>query len=372
LTLISEQDVLLVADPEGKILCKKNDTKKYTPASTMKLITALAATHHMGEDYRFKTAFYLDGEKNMTIKGYGDPLLVSEVWRAIAGTLAPMIHGCRDVVLDHSYFVSPIPIPGVGNTTNPYDAPVGALCANFNTVLLEQDKAGRTISGEPQTPITPIILKDLSTRGWVEGRYTFARDSSEAALYAGELLVHFLRERGVNCLGKIRTGVKGPKDEPLYIYRSPFTLEEALQRMLEYSNNFMANQILIALGAHVHGPPGTLDKGVAVVSRYAKEVLCLHDAQIVEGSGISRRNLLSAAEMLAVLKAFEPHRSLLNRQGEALYKSGSLKGLRTRAGYIECGRHGSYYFVISLESPSPDMDWLTNQLAGSLCKAHND
>jgi D-alanyl-D-alanine carboxypeptidase/D-alanyl-D-alanine-endopeptidase (penicillin-binding protein 4) len=367
LTQFSTEDVILVADHGGRILLGKNETKKYVPASTLKIITGLAALHHMGEGYRFETAFYLDGAKDLIVKGYGDPLLVSEVWQAIAGWLAPMLSGCRDVILDHSYFAPRIFVPGVGHTANPYDAPVGALCANFNTVVLEEDETGRTISGEPQTPITPLMLRNVRTRGLVKGRHAFTQESEEAALYAGELLVYFLQERGVHCGGEIRTGAVARADKHLYTFRSPFTLREAVHRMLEYSNNFMANQILIALGAHVHGPPATLAKGVDVVSRYAQNGLCLRDVKIVEGSGISRRNRLCAEDMLTVLKAFEPYRVLLNRQGNLLYKSGSLEGVKTRAGYITC-ETGSYYFVICLQNPCRDIDWLTNQLADSLCE----
>jgi D-alanyl-D-alanine carboxypeptidase/D-alanyl-D-alanine-endopeptidase (penicillin-binding protein 4) len=356
----------MVASPDGRILYKKNETRKYVPASTLKLLTALAAIHHLGKSYRFPTEFYLDHEQNLKVKGYGDPLLISEVWQEIVESLSPGLPKFGDLVVDDTYFARDISIPGIGTSTNPYDATNGALCANFNTVFFKRDEAGRIVSAEPQTPMTPLALKKVRRLGLKAGRYNFSHNNHEAALYAGELFAHFLRERGSMFHGRIRSGHAVPNDKLLYTYRSSFTLEEGLKKMLEFSNNFMANQIFIALGAHVHGPPGNLDKGVQVVSHYAKEVLGLKGIAIAEGSGISRKNRLSALDFLAVLKAFEPHRALLTRGDNVLYKSGTLKGVRTRAGFIEGRSARRYYFVIFLNSPQVNIDALTVNLAKEL------
>jgi D-alanyl-D-alanine carboxypeptidase/D-alanyl-D-alanine-endopeptidase (penicillin-binding protein 4) len=61
----------------------------------------------------------------------------------------------------------------------------------------------------------------------------------------------------------------------------------------------------------------------------------LKHIKIVEGSGLSRKNHLSAYDMLAILEKFEPYKGLLRSQDRVLYKTGSLRGVRARAGYIE-------------------------------------
>ncbi len=183
--------------------------------------------------------------------------------------------------------------------------------------------------------------------------------------------MHFLKERGKVCQGKIRRGMVGPGDRLVYTYRSNFTLEQVVKRMFEFSNNFIANQLMLALGAHVHGPPGTLAKGVSVLSDYARGVLQLEDIEIAEGSGISRNNRLSALDMLTVLRRFEPHRALLVREGEVLYKSGTLGGVKTRAGYIE-GRSGNpHYFVIFLNGSHADIDYILDCVKKSLDNVQN-
>lgn len=361
---IGPRDTLLVVASDGHVLFKKNEKEKFVPASTLKILTAVTALDRLGLSFRFKTDFYLDDGHNLTVKGYGDPLLVSEVWEEMAGTLDVPNGWLNDVILDDSYFARGVDIPGSGTSTNPYDAPLGALCANFNTVFFGRDSGGGIVSAEPQTPLTPLAFRRVRQLGLESGRYTFTHEHDEIVQYAGEILVHFLRRRGIDVRGKIRTGVAPPQD-PYRTYCSPFALEEALQKMLTFSNNFLANQILMAMGAQEEGPPATLEKGVSVLSRYAKDTLHLKDIQLVEGSGLSRGNQLSAFDMLAILQAFQPYRHILTRDGDILYKSGTLRGLRTRAGYIERPGLGPYYFVVSLTS-TLDMNAVMDALKKSV------
>lgn len=363
---ITSMDALLVASSDGQILYKKNETKKCVPASTLKLLTALAAIHNLGSSYRFKTEFFMDHDQNLKIKGFGDPLLVSEAWQEIAAALAKKIKSFNDLVLDDTFFSHNIQIPGRNHSTNPYDAPVGALGANFNTVFFHRDQRGRIVSSEPQTPLIPFAREKIRMLGLKQGRYTFSHDQRETALYAGNLLIYFLRERGAICRGKTYLGAVKPGDRLIYTYRSRFTMEDVMRKMMAFSNNFMANQIFIALGAQVYGQPGTLAKGVKVVSGFAKKELHIQDIEIVEGSGISRENHLSAMDMLAVLKAFRPYRHILRRTGDVLYKTGTLRGISTRVGYMERPSGDPYYFVIFLNRSGSHINSLIRCLKRSL------
>ncbi|MDY6972199.1 MAG: D-alanyl-D-alanine carboxypeptidase [Thermodesulfobacteriota bacterium] len=349
----------VVAGPEGQILCKKNETRKCVPASTLKLLTALAAIRHLGLSYRFRTEFYLGPDHDLKVKGYGDPLLISEVWQEIADALSVRIQGFRDLIVDAGYFSRIIEIPGVGHSTNPYDAPVGALCANFNTVNFYRDQKKKIVTAEPQTPMVPFAREKIRALGLSKGRHTFTHDPLEAARYAGELLFHFLRDRGIEGDGKVRIGAVRPEDRLFYTYRSRFTLEEILKQIMVFSNNFMPNQVLIAMGAQAYGPPGTLDKGVRVVSDYAAKELNAAGIEFVEGSGLSRENRLTAMDMLAVLEKFKPHRHLLRRSGRVLFKTGTLEGIRTRAGYVEGLSEGPCSFAVFLDRDTSDIDrWM--------------
>ncbi len=357
---IAGKDALLVAGPDGKVLYKKNETKKCIPASTLKILTSLAVLNHLGPSYRFRTEFYIDTFQNLKVKGYGDPLLISEVLIELADSLSGKIQQFQSLVLDDSYFSSSIKIPGCEGSTNPYDAPVGAVCANFNTVVFRRDKNGRILSSERQTPMIPFARDRIRSLGLKRGRYTFLHSSRDAARYTGELLLYFLRNKGVKSQGTIRFGEVGPGDRLIYTYDSTFPLETVVQKMLKSSSNFMANQLLIALGVLTYGPPGTLAKGVDAITKFSRNHLRLENIQIVEGSGISRQNRVSALEMLTILKRFKPYRHLLRQNDNVFYKTGSLKGIRTKVGYVEDDHGGSYYFIIFFNQNTSKMDATMN------------
>ncbi len=353
---IPSQAGFIVADGDGKILAKRHETDKFIPASTLKILTALASLHYLGPAYRFTTEFFLSPDRDLIVKGYGDPLLLSEVWMKISEQLALKLHDFRDLVLDSSYFSPTIRIPGLNTSTNPYDAPVGALCANFNTVFFERNTTNGIVSAEPQTPMIPFAKNKIRQLEEKKGRYTFSHDSREGARYAGELLRYFLDKNGVEGKGCVRHGIRVPGDSLIYVYRSRFTLEETLKKMFKFSNNFMANQLLISLGGRVYGAPSTLDKGRKAVVQYARETLGLRDLEFVEGSGISRKNRLSPEDMLMVLKQFTPYRRLLQRMGPFRYKTGTLRGIHTRAGFYEKPAASPGYLVLFLNHNEVDAD----------------
>jgi D-alanyl-D-alanine carboxypeptidase/D-alanyl-D-alanine-endopeptidase (penicillin-binding protein 4) len=165
-------------------------------------------------------------------------------------------------------------------------------------------------------------------------------------------LLYFFNREGLHNSGMIRLNGKiEPTRSLLATFHSPYLLDHVISRLLEYSNNFIANQILLAVGAHVFGPPATLAKGLQAVTRFADRQLNLSGFSMTEGSGISRANRLSANQMIEVLRAFAPYRYLLRRDGSDFYKTGTLNGIRTRAGYIETTRGQWYSYVIFINTP---------------------
>ncbi len=56
---------------------------------------------------------------------------------------------------------------------------------------------------------------------------------------------------------------------------------------------------------------------------------------VAKGSGISRKNRISAGIRTEILALFEPYKELMRNQGNISYKTGSLTGVKTKAGYIE-------------------------------------
>lgn len=355
LKLVGPRDSVLVVDPTGRVVVSKNADKKRVPASILKIVTSLTALHYMGETYRYFTDFFVDADRNLKVKGYGDPLLTSEILEDIAQTLGrgpkPKLKRVNDIVLDGSYFEPSIEVPGKTSSLEPWDAPNGALCANFNTVNFKRDSKGNYISAEPQTPLLPSTLPRIKASGLSKGRITLSHRNNDNIRYFGELLRYFLKKEGVAVGGKIRTGgIDKRTDRLLHRYVSVFDLAHVASRLLDHSNNFMANQILMTTGANVFGPPATLKNGVFAAKTFAKKSLGVPDLQIVEGSGLSRSNRISPFQMNRALEKFAPHRHLLPWDNGQYYKTGTLRGIRTRAGYIE-GPDGKWWrFVVMLNT----------------------
>jgi serine-type D-Ala-D-Ala carboxypeptidase/endopeptidase (penicillin-binding protein 4) len=288
--LVGRDDSVIISDPQGKIIFEKNSDKKLIPASSLKVLTALVALNSLKDDFRFSTDFYLDDMSNLKIKGYGDPLLVSENLKYIGEILSQRIFAIHHVVLDDSYFQSPIIVPGVSaRSLEPYDAPNGALCVNFNTVDFVC-RNGKCFSGEPQTPLLPFIHPLIENSGMTTGRIPLSNSDDQAAFYAGYMIVFFLQSSGINITGELRLGKTDEnKDRLILHYVSEFNLREVVSKLLAHSNNFIANQLMIAMGAEICGPPGSLEKGVDLIKTYAESVLGIRDISIVEGSGISKK-----------------------------------------------------------------------------------
>lgn len=368
---IGVRDAVLVADPKGHIVFSKNADILLMPASTLKIFTALVAIHYLGSGYKFFTEFYIDRHSNLKIKGYGDPLLISE-------TVFEMIHQVsmrlrveydiiNDLILDDSYFDATTVIPGVNASYQPYDAPNGALCVNFNTVNFKRNKNGVYVSAESQTPLLPFILDRVKASKMNQGRIVLSGRRSEITSYAGHLFLYFLKKEGIRLNGSIRLGkVQNQADKLIYRYVSSFSLTQTLSKLLEYSNNFIANQLLIAVGANVYGPPGNLEKGVRAALIYAKNILEIDRIQIEEGSGISRKNKISARNLYKILNAFIPYYSLMRQTDKMYYKTGTLKGIHTRVGYIKNKNEELYPFVLMIntpgKSPKAMMDILLREL----------
>jgi len=344
---IHANDSIFVLDDNGQIVVKKHIDQLCVPASILKIITSLAAFHYLGLEYRFKTEFYRSTSNILTIKGYGDPVLVSEEMEKIANDIQQKYLKFSGIRLDATYFHPKIRVPGITKTFNPYDARNAALCVNFNTVCYQRLKSGKLTKGEPHTPLLSFARNKIQ-RWMPDGRISLFRNYRNIVLFAGHLMHYFLVKQGVDVPNKIEIGSLKNNDELLLTHQSGATVEEIVSMLLKFSNNFIANQMLLHIGAKAYGPPATLSKGSKAVKTYAKTQLGIENFDIVEGSGISRKNKISAKEMIKAVQAFEPYIHLLEKDKNLFYKTGTLNGVRTRAGFIQINDQKPFPFVLML------------------------
>jgi len=366
-SLLSKGSVLVADDNEVLYRYPPKSNPLLVPASVLKLATALAALHYLGPKFRYRTDFYLGENRSLGIKGYGDPFLVSEEWRRIAQNLSQfpeLPKQLNQVFFDTSLFNTKIKIPGIEFSKNPYDAQNGALVLNFNTVFLKVDKQGFVSSAEEQTPLTPLarrLAKDLSS-----GKHRISIPPDSGITYAGELVHAFLTQAGFSFdSGKVALSKISSGDSFIYTHKNTSALTELIAGMLHYSNNFTANQLLLSIGLKRYGAPATLEKGIRALQEYLRDELGIPEQQfhIAEGSGISRKNRLTPESVWQLLRAFSERRNLLHGENGVLYKTGTLRGVSSMAGYLPGSKRR--YFVILLNQPKNRRDEILKLLLAS-------
>ena len=342
--------VVLVVDGTGEALVSLNAERSFIPASTLKVVTALAALEILGPDHRFSTHFYVDEPGFLYVEGHGDPFLISEELDLLAPALLET--GTKEfagIVLDDSYFVDDITIPGTSRTDNPYDALNSALAVNFNTVHVVISGSDVT-SAEEQTPLVPLaiqVARESGRQGKV--RINLTDDPQRSLIYAGEMIRAKLTAHGALIGDELRIGSVPEGLEPIYVHSNSRPMSEVTAGMLYYSNNYIANQMLLEMGVVTSGAPATLDKGVAAVHEVLKKHDLTEGLTYVEGSGISRNNEATPAVMLKLLDAFAPHKELMRDRKGALAKTGSLSITKTIVGYLDTPNHGEVRFIFALD-----------------------
>lgn len=357
---------VVLCDENGNSLISINQSQKYIPASIIKIITSLAAIEILGEDFRFKTYCYLTKDSTLIIKGTGDPFFISDEIRALSGELKKMgINSIRKLSLDHSFFSDSVEIEGLSKTSNPYDAINGALFVNFNTINVFKDTKGNIYSGEEETPLTPLaIAKASSLPPDKKERFNISSSREECRQYARELIVIIFKEQGIKIKDTLTGDTVLSKDiKPFFTYYNTRSLSEIIKGLLKYSNNFIANQIFLYMGAHIKGPPATITKSKEIFNEYLRKRYNITDNDIVmvEGSGISRDNRVTGKFMIKILQEFKPYGNLLSEKNGHLVKSGTLNGVNNYAGYLKTSK-GLMPFVIIINQDGNYRDEILNLL----------
>jgi D-alanyl-D-alanine carboxypeptidase/D-alanyl-D-alanine-endopeptidase (penicillin-binding protein 4) len=132
------------------------------------------------------------------------------------------------------------------------------------------------------------------------------------------------------------------------VHRQSRALSEVLTQMLLGSNNYIANQVFLEIGGTLGGSV-SLKKSLKVANGILAANGLAEDIHLEEGSGISRGTSFTARGLAKVLHLFEPDAGLLKGGRGSKYKTGTMSGVRTLAGYADTAKHGRVRFVISLK-----------------------
>jgi len=368
----TQSDAVLVTDQEGGIVYQWQVDKGLIPASLTKLVTSYLAIEKWGIGHRFKTEFYLSGDQ-LWVKGYGDPYLISEELDILVTKLKPLLPGqLNSIYIDSSYFKQEL-APGSSQVNDPYNAPVSAIAANFNTIKLQRLN-GKIISSETQTPLTETAQKmgeQPTSKIGLKPRRINLQNADIAQQYFAELLLKKLNL--TNSIIEINQPL--PENaELIYQHLSSYDLAGVLQGALKYSNNFIANQLFILLSAN-----DQLDFASAEVTAKTKllKVFDTDSFNMVDGAGLSRDNQFTANQFDLILARLQPHKKLLKRYkltnstAKVFAKTGTLNDVHSFAGFLEVAGHQyQFVFMFNRTMPSNYRINLLENLATQLALSH--
>ena len=351
-------DVGYIVKQGNTVLQQKNVDTSFTPASITKTHTALLTITELGLDYQFKTPFYKMGERDMVIKASGDPWLDSSDLKVIAKGLKPQfLNGIDNIYIDASMLDRGVQLGGDG-TNNPYAAIAVPFGINFNTINVSKTKSGLK-SNDPETPIIPYLNEVTTVSGY--GFVNTGKDPYVSMRYSGELLKHFLKEEGVIFTKEDSVKVYWPgaeyKESPVYVYTNPKTLEDVIKVMLLYSNNYIANQLVLFLANRQTDKPTTIESLKVYLSEQDSKLFGWEGSWFVDGSGLNRDNRITPEKMMEVLEAFTDYKDLLPTKHNALVKTGTMKGVSTLVGFKD-----DKIFAICINDTAEDRYALMNKL----------
>jgi serine-type D-Ala-D-Ala carboxypeptidase/endopeptidase (penicillin-binding protein 4) len=258
----------------GNVLFTQNPGRSLAPASNEKLPLTYAALTTLGPTYRIETDVLGEGEQDGTtfsgslvLRGGGDPTLSTAGLRSLAAEVRA--YGIRRVtdgiVADESYFDSRRIVAGWKPSFYIDESPP------LSALVVNRARVGRLITRSP-------------------------------ALAAATAFRTALRSAGVVVDGTVKMGKVDEFSIPIAQVESP-TLAAILRFMDRESDNFTAELLLKQLGA-VSLDRGTSAAGASVVMQALAEAgVPMAGVRIVDGSGLSRLDRLTANAVAATLKA---------------------------------------------------------------------
>jgi serine-type D-Ala-D-Ala carboxypeptidase/endopeptidase (penicillin-binding protein 4) len=386
------------------------------PASTMKLVTTYSGLSILGPDYRWRTTAYADGtldasgilHGNLYIQGTGDPKLVPEELIDLVQKIRKSgINGIDGaLVLDKRYFdpsTRDLP-PFDDDATAPYNVGPDPLLYAFKSLSFTLTPAPGGSVGIDVIPALAQLQIDnqlRETAGPCRGELptpevtpqpngtvvaSFSGDYAErcgprtvnvavldhSSFFAGGFLALW-EQNGGTFKGTTREGPVPVEAHLVATHEGP-VLSDIVRDINKFSNNTMARNLFLTIGAVTSKPPATPDKSARAIEAFlAKSGLNMEYLSLDNGSGLSRdehitalslADLLQAANASPVAQVFVDSlpvagvdgtmRNRLTTQpvgGNAHIKTGTLRDVRAIAGYVASADGVSYVVVSIINDP---------------------
>ncbi|KGR78510.1 D-alanyl-D-alanine carboxypeptidase/D-alanyl-D-alanine endopeptidase [Ureibacillus manganicus] len=330
----------------GQVVFESNGDIGIKPASTLKLLTAVSSLHVLGEEYRFTTQIYYDGEiknqvlnGNIYVKGGGDPTLQAENFQTLGNALKR--HGITSIsgnlYGDDSMFIGPQLTPGIAKHDESYyyaartsaitmspddDYDSGTVLVQVNAtsvgktpiVQIEPNLSGMVILNKALTVsksekdtleisreynTNQIVISGQIPVGNTSKEWISLQDPTVNTLYA---MKNVLKETGISfsTTSKIERKVV-PTNATLLYTKKSIPLKKIMVPFLKLSNNNIADILVKTMGKENFGV-GSLEHGLQVMNDYGRKLgLQMNEWDFEDGSGMSHNNKVTANQLTNLL-----------------------------------------------------------------------
>lgn len=385
----------------GKKAFELNQNTPMTPASVQKIATLLPSIDTLGKDYEFKTQLYKNKDNNLYIKLGADPYFTSadlkDIIKALSGQkiITTKAIYIDDSILDSNEWgegwqwdddLNPL-IPKFGSynmdgnllAINICPTSPGAPADISTNVFYPTAFINNVVTGDKtdvklvrKNYISPDVI---NADGTISYDLTLQIPVNYPRRYFILRLEEALRKQKISYYGDYNR-LKLPKNTTL-INEAKHPLSSAIEDILKKSNNMVAETVFKIAGGKYANESGSATASAEMLNNYYKKLGVKTDnIKIVDGSGVSRNNLMTADFMTEILlktaqnKETSDFKCLLAQAGEGtlkdrmLYfkdnlraKTGTLTNISSIAGYLTAKSGKTYAFCIMInDSKSKSAD----------------
>lgn len=375
----------------GKTVYKLNETKPSIPASTLKLVTLNAALDTLGKDYEFSTKLYKSTNNELYLKLGADPFLTSANLNKIfedarvKNIIEPKTIYIDDYIFDStewgegwqwdddlnvlmpkfsSYNIDKNLLNIVIQPTT-QGAPASIYTTKFYpTTFMNLVVTGSNtdISLSRHNNISPDMLK---IEGTVKKQITKQIPINNLKRYFKLRVEDAIRNAKLEYYDKLPQK-KTPSSNIYLVSEVKHSMDDAINAILKNSDNMVAETVFKAAGAKYVNNTGSFENSQKMLNAYFEKIGINHDdIRIVDGSGVSKNNMVTADFMTEfLLKTPDDFKKLLPTPGEGtltsrmlyfkdnLYaKTGTHCTESALAGFITSRSGKTYVFDIMINDP---------------------
>ena len=377
----------------GKAVYELNSKQPSMPASTLKLITLSASLDTLGNDYEFSTKLYKTTNNDLYLKLGADPFLISANLKSMMKTakekniVSPKNIYIDDYILDDTEWgegwqwdddLNPL-MPKfssynidknlLGIEVNPtrLNSPAEIYTSKFYpTTFMNLVTTGKEnkISIKRNNAISPNML---TVEGVVAKQITQYVPVNNPKKYFVLRLEDVIRSCKLDYYGKFLQK-KTPAQNVYLVAETTHPIQNAIPEILKNSNNFVAETVFKVAGGKYVNNTGSLGNSQKMLQNYLEKLgLNTDDIKIVDGSGVSKNNIVTSDFMTEfLLKRYENEEFIKNMatSGEGtlsnrmLYfkdnlraKTGTLSDVSSIAGYLTSRNGKTYAFDIIINDP---------------------